>query len=56
MSNWHGKMGKGAARLVREAKRERAQARQGDALHERTKRHRVALEKLGECPDCGATA
>lgn len=55
MSNWHGAMGKGASRLVKEAKRRQAEERQSSAPHERTKRHRVALEKLGECPDCEAT-
>lgn len=56
MSNWNGKMGKGVARVIREEKRAEAEQRQSNTLHERTKRHRVALERLGECPDCEAKA
>lgn len=56
MSRWHGAMGKGAMRLVKENKRREAELMQANAPHERSKRHRKALEKLGECPDCGAVA
>lgn len=53
MGRLHGKLGPGYMRTYRELKREEAQERQArDIPHSRRRRHRIALEKLGECPDC----
>lgn len=53
MSRFNGSHGKGFMRVVREEKRKEAEERQvRDIPHSRRRRHRIALEKLGECPDC----
>jgi hypothetical protein len=53
VSNFNGSHGKGYMRVVREEKRKEAEERQvRDFSHSRRRRHRVAIEKLGECPDC----
>jgi hypothetical protein len=55
MSRFHGKQGKGAMRRLREIKREEAQERQAQPTpHERTKRHRKAVEATAHCPECEA--